>query len=173
MARVVARTSGTVKVMAFRYIEPMFGFAADQTHVCVPVGAESALEAMVQDLLGTEDLIAVYIPEGTQDFYRANAMRGRVVGAVRLVDMPPGKTVRHYFYKDWDGTLRWPVGWPCKVVYAPPVAECPVLRTLVDKLHGANSFQPYVSRFQRGPFKLDPAMASELAGRFTRFPKVP
>jgi hypothetical protein len=158
--------------MAFRYIEPMFGFAANQTHVCVPVGAESSLDAMVEDLRGTEDLIAVYIPEGTQDVYRAGAMRGRVVGAVRLVDMPPGKSREDYFYKDWDGTLRWPVGWPCKAVYAPPVAECPVLRTLVDKLHGANSFQPYVARFQKGPFRLDLKMANELADRFARFPKL-
>jgi hypothetical protein len=158
--------------MAFRYIEPMFGFAANQTHVCVPVGAESSLDAMVEDLRGTEDLIAVYIPEGTQDVYRAGAMRGRVVGAVRLVDMPPDKTERDYFYKDWDGTLRWPVGWPCKAVYAPPVAECPVLRSLVDKLHGANNFQPYVARFQKGPFRLDLKMANELADRFARFPKL-
>jgi hypothetical protein len=159
--------------MVFRYIEAMFGFAADTPHVCVPVGGEPMLRTLVKDLLGTEGVIAVYIPEGTQDVYRAGAMRGRVVGAVRLLDMPAGKTERDYSYRDWDGTLRWPVGWPCKVVYAPPVAECPGLRTLVEKLHGSNSFQPYVARFQKGPFKLDPRMASELAERFARFPKVP
>jgi len=158
--------------MAFRYIEPMFGFTAQQSHVCVPVGAEKTLDEMVEALLDTEDLIAVYIPEGTQDYWKAGTARGRVVGAVRLVDMPDGKTRTDYFYKDWDGTLRWPVGWPCKAVYAPPVAECPVLRTLVDKLHGANSFQPYVAAFQRGPFRLGAPMAKELAERFARFPRL-
>ena len=42
----------------------------------------------------------------------------------------------------------------------------------VDKLHGANNFQPYVARFQKGPFRLDLKMANELADRFARFPKL-
>jgi hypothetical protein len=159
--------------MHFRYIEPLYGFDAGTTHICVPETAVEILRTMVDELLGTGDLIGIYIPEGTEEVYRPGAMRGRIVGAVRLVAKPHGKAMRDYFYKDWDGTLRWPIGWPCKAVYAPPVEQCPVLRSLVDMLFGPNDFHPYVSRFQNGPFALDRRMASELDRRFSSFPQLP
>ena len=37
---------------------------------------------MADELVGTKDLIAIYVPEGTEDVYEPGAMRGRVVGAV-------------------------------------------------------------------------------------------
>lgn len=148
--------------MRFRYIEPMFGFEAGQTHICVPQGADDALRNMSDDLVGSDDLIAIYIPQGTHDVYEVNDMRGKVVGAVRLLPMPPGKTTADYFYKDWDGSLRWPVGWPCEAVYAPPIDQCPMLRSLVELLFGPDNFKAYVARFQRGPFELDGRMAKEL-----------
>jgi hypothetical protein len=98
---------------------------------------------MVEDILGTDDLVAIYIPKGTAEVYEPGEMRGRVVGAVRLLSMEPGKTTRDYFYRDWDKKMRWPLGWPCKAVYAPDVSQCPVLQSLVEDLHGPNSFQPY------------------------------
>ena len=159
--------------MRFRYIEPLYGFDANQSHIAVPETAIGALRTMVDDLLGTDDLIAIYIPEGTDDVYQPGAMRGRVVGAVRLLPKPPGKGMRDYFFRDWDGSLRWPLGWPCKAVYAPLVAECPVLRSLVDELFGPNDFQPYVARFQNGPFELDHKMATKLDKLFSRFPQLP
>lgn len=158
--------------MRFRYIEPMFGFGADQKHVCVPHGADQLLQDMASDLVGTDDLIAIYVPEGTGDVYGAQAMRGKVVGGVRLLPMPDGKTIRDYFYRDWDGSLRWPVGWPCEAVYAPPVEQCPTLRGLVELLHGPESFKPYVARFQKGPFELDGRMAKELEKRFSAFSRL-
>jgi|SRR6185503_13530884 len=159
--------------MRFQYIEPLYGYDANQTHIAVPETAEKNLREMVADLRDTDDLIAIYVPEGTDDVYQPGAMRGRVVGAVRLLPMPPGRAMRDYHYKDWDGTMRWPLGWPCKAVYSPPVTQCPILRTLVDKLFGPNDFQPYVARFQHGPFKLDTRMAAELDKLFAHFTKVP
>jgi hypothetical protein len=158
--------------MGFRYIQPLYGYDADLTHIAVPETAEKALRIMVEDLLWTDDLVAIYIPEGTEDVYEPGAMRGRVVGGVQLLPMPPGKAMQDYFYKDWDGTMRWPLGWPCKAVYAPPVPQCPVLRTLVDMLFGPNDFQPYVARFQLGPFELEARMAAELDRFFIQFNKL-
>lgn len=157
----------------FRYIEPLYGYDAAQTHIAVPETAEKTLRAMVSDLRDTDDLIAIYIPQGTDDVYQPGAMRGRVVGGVRLLPMPHGKAMRDYNYRDWDGSIRWPLGWPCKAVYAPPISQCPVLRTFVDKLFGPNDFQPYVARFQNGPFKLDARMAAELDRWFAQFPRLP
>ena len=154
--------------MAFRYLEPMYGFSAEQTHVAVSDGAQKKLLQMADALLGTDDLIAIYIPEGTEEVYQVGNMRGRVVGAVRLIDMPPGNEIEDYYFEDWDGTRRWPVGWPCTVVYAPPVQDCPTLRTLVDQYHGRNSFQPYVARLQYGPVELDPPVAKALEAWFDR-----
>jgi len=83
--------------------------------------------------------------------------------------MPAGKTIQDFFHLDLDGSPRWPIGWPCEVVYAPAVEQCPVLRSLVDKLHGPNAFQPYVARFHKGPFRLDMKMANELTKWLSNF----
>lgn len=148
--------------MEFRWIEPLFGFDADISHIAVPNNAEKRLDAMAADLAGSENLIAIYIPEGTEEIYKPGASRGRVVGAVRLLAMPSANTTADYFHRDWDDSLRWPVGWPCEVVYAPPTDDCPYLRSIVDRLHGPGSFGPYVGRFKHGPFELDPRVAREL-----------
>lgn len=153
----------------FRYIEALFGFAPDQSHICVPAGADHPLERMVDDVLGTKELIAIYIPAGTADVYKVNEMRGRVVGAVRLLPMPKGRTTADYSYKDWDGTLRWPIGWPCEAVYAPPVDQCPLLKPIVEMLFGPDLFRTYTARFQQGPFPLESNVARELEKRFARF----
>jgi len=158
--------------MRFRWIEPMYGFEVEDGHVAVPANAEAALLEMAEDLGGTDDLVAIYVPEGTEDVYEPGAMRGRVVGAVRLLPMPENKTIDDYFFKDWDDTLRWPIGWPCAAVYAPPVEHCPILRTQVDDLFGPASFGPYTARFQNGPFRLEPKMADRLGSLFKAFPRL-
>lgn len=113
--------------MRFRWIEPLYGFEAGIDHIAVPGNAEGALHEMAEELVGTDGLIAIYVPEGTEEVYEPGEMRGRVVGAVQLLPMPGDRKITDYFYEDWDGTLRWPVGWPCRAVYAPPVEDCPVL----------------------------------------------
>ena len=148
--------------MRFRWIEPLYGFDAEIDHIAVPGNAEKALIEMADELVGTEDLIAIYIPEGTEEVYEPGEMRGRLVGGVRLLEMREGKGIKDYFYKDWDGTMRWPIGWPCEAVYAPPVDQCPVLRTQVEFVFNQKDFQPYVARFQHGPFRLERKLADRL-----------
>jgi hypothetical protein len=154
------------------YLEPMYGFSEDQKHIAVAARAEEKLHEMAKRLVGTDDLIAIYIPEGTDDVYQPGSMRGRVVGAVKLIPMPPGKTIQDYYFTDWgDGNRRWPVGWPCEVIFKPPVEMAPVLRTLVELLHGPGNFQPYVARLQHGPIALDHKMAKRLRDELSRYPR--
>ena len=61
---------------------------------------------MGAELPGTDGLVAIYIPEGTDEAYQPGKMRGRVVGAVRLLPMPLGNPVTDYFYRDLDNSLR-------------------------------------------------------------------
>jgi hypothetical protein len=83
--------------------------------------------------------------------------------------MPKRRRMENYFYEDWDGSRRWPIGWPCEVVYAPDEAECPSFREHVEHQFGPYSFGGYVSRFQRGPFPLETAMQERLNRDFAMF----
>lgn len=61
----------------FRWITPMYGFDADCTHLGVPENARKSLMKMAQELVGTPGLIAIDIPEGTEDVYQAGDLKGR------------------------------------------------------------------------------------------------
>jgi hypothetical protein len=152
-----------------RWITPLYGFAPDCEHIGVPDNARAPLQEMAHELVGTPGLVAIYIPEGTEDVYQPEGMRGRVVGAVRLVNMPSGAKMEDYFYDDWDGSRRWPIGWPCEVVYAPEESECPFLREHVEHLFGPGTFGSYVGRFQHGPIKLEQPMRERLNRDFAQF----
>lgn len=155
---------GGATAMRHRWITPLYGFSPDIAHIGVPATAQQQLQTMASELAGTNDLVAVYIPEGTEDVYAPGNMRGRIVGAVRLLKMPRRKTIADYSYQDWDGALRWPIRWPCTAVLAPPELLCPTLRTLVDLVfRRPGSFAPYVARFLTGPFRLEPQMTDALA----------
>jgi len=156
----------------FRWITPQYGFKPDGEHIGVSEKARARLKEMSNELVGTTGLVAIYIPEGTDEVYQPGDMRGLVVGAVRLVKMPPRHRMEDYFYDDWDGSPRWPIGWPCEVVYAPNESECPLLRGLVEQLFGFDNFGSYVSRFQQGPFKLEPLMRKRLNRDFAQFKQI-
>jgi len=152
-----------------RWIIAQYGFGPGETHIGVPENARVALQEMANQLVGGPGLVAVYIPEGTEEVYEPGGMRGRVVGAARLVRMPRGRRMEDYFYRDWDESLRWPIGWPCEAVYAPEESACPLLREHVEHLFGPGSFGGYVARFQHGPFDLEPAMRERLNRDFAEF----
>ena len=158
--------------MGFRYIQSLYDYPDGIAHIAVPEIGEKQLQKMAGDTCGTDDLVAIYIPEGTGEAYEPGDKRGRIVGGVKLLRMPRGRVMRDYFYKDWDGTMRWPLGWPCKAVYAPEISQCRYLRGLVEELWGPHLFQRYVARFQQGPFEIEHAMADKLDKFFAHFPKV-
>jgi hypothetical protein len=153
--------------MRFRYIAAQYGFPPDFDHIAVPAGAADMLGRMSRELVGTDDLIAIYIPKNTLAGYPADNMRGRVVGGVRLLNMPAGMGITDYFYADLEGTRRWPIGWPCLAVIHPPVEECPRLEYLVEMHHGPNS-SSYAARLHNGPLRLDQPVSTELSRWFTR-----
>jgi len=152
-----------------RWITPLYGFGSACAHIGVPEKARSVLRDMVHDLVRTSRLAAIYIPEGTEDVYQPGGMRGRVIGAVRLVQIPYGRMIEDYYYRDWDGSLRWPIGWPCVAVYAPDESKCPFLRGHVQSLHGPGTFGHYVARFQQGPIRLEENMRERLNRDFADF----
>lgn len=154
-----------------RWITPLYGFGTDCDHIGVPENARVPLQEMANELVGSSGLVAIYIPEGTEDRFQPGGMRGRVVGAVRLVQMPPRRRMEDYYYDDWN-RRRWPIGWPCEVVYAPEVSRCPFLREHVEHLFGSGSFGSYVARFQHGPFELEPAMQERLNRDFAQFERI-
>ena len=157
--------------MRVRWLEAMYGLRSGQGHVAVAGNARGRLEQMAAQLAGTEDLVAIYVPEGTEEHYDVGDMRGRVVGAVRLLEMPDGRSVEDYPIPDWDendgnpdwnGDWRWPIGWPCRTVLIDDPANCPNLRSLVQVAHGAAAFGSYTAQFQLGPIRLGHQMAQAL-----------
>jgi len=65
---------------------------------------------MTADILGSDNLVAIYIPNGTDEVWNPGEMRSRSVGAVKLLPMPKGKKMEDYPRYDWDGkTVRWPI----------------------------------------------------------------
>jgi len=152
-----------------QWITPLYDFGPDYEHIGVPENAREPLIEMANELVGTSGLVAIYIPEGTKDVYAPGGMRGRVVGAVRLVEMPPLRRMEDYYNDDLDGTRRWPIGWPCQPLHAPEESQCPSLREHVEHLFGPSSFGGYVRRFQHGPFRLEGAMRERLNRDFGQF----
>jgi len=83
-----------------RWITPLYDFGPDCEYIGVPENARVRLQEMTNELVGTSALVAIYIPEGTNDVYQPGSKHGRVVGAVRLVTMPPHRRMEDYFYYD-------------------------------------------------------------------------
>lgn len=119
-----------------RWIAPAFGYGEHIAHLGTPEQGRSALLEIGKTLVGTNQLVGIYIPESTEDVYQVQTMRGRVVGAIRMLEMPDGDTIDDYWHDDWDGSRRWPIGWPCEAVFAPPIENCPVFREHIESLFG-------------------------------------
>src|SRR5438309_7714064 len=111
-----------------RWIIAQYGFGPGETHIGVPENGRTQLQQMADELVETSGLVAIYIPLGTPDGYEPGGMCGRVAGAVRLLKMPPGRRMEDYHYDNLEGVRQWPIGWPCKAVYAPDESFCPSLR---------------------------------------------
>jgi hypothetical protein len=153
-----------------RWIIAQYGFGPDETHIGCPETGRTQLQSMADELIGTSGLLAIYIPLGTPSGYEPGAMCGRVVGAVRLCRMPRGRRMEDYYYENLEGERQWPIGWPCKAVYAPDVSLCPSFREHVENyLHDPESFQFYTHRFEFGPFELEEEMRKRLNRDFAQF----
>ncbi|RYD70544.1 MAG: hypothetical protein EOP84_26510, partial [Verrucomicrobiaceae bacterium] len=102
--------------MKITHLKAMFGLDPSEGHVSTPKGTEGQFLRVARQIQGHADqLLAIYVPESTRPVYCSPEFIGRVVGAVRLLPLPAGREPQDYNFLDFDGTNRWPVGWPCKV----------------------------------------------------------
>jgi hypothetical protein len=133
-------------------------------------GAHFLIKVLPNRMNSTRGLVVLYVPEGTEDVYQPGETRGRLICAVQLIRMPPDRRIEDYYYDDWDGSRRWPLGWPARMICSPPEAECPCLRDHVEALFGPGSYSGYTSRFQHGPFPLEANMRERINRDFAEFP---
>jgi len=155
--------------MRYRYFEAFYGFSPTMSYIAVSKSARAKLDRMAEELLRSGDLIAIYVPIGSDPCYpAAKGLGGRVVGSVRLIPMPLAGSVEDYFHDDpVTGQRRWPIGWPCEVVDAPPTEHQPMLRDLVHKVYnGKVDFSAYTDSFRTGPFKISRDMSAAIARCF-------
>ena len=149
--------------MKITHIKAMFGLDPSERCVSTPERTEKQFLRIARQIQGHEDqLLAIYVPETTLPVYCAPEFTGRVVGAVRLLPLPVGSVPEDYNFLDFDGTNRWPIGWPCEVVAAPPVTKCPRLRDLVAAELPQYTFAQYTAMFSHGPFALQDKLARRL-----------
>lgn len=115
---------------------------------------------MAEAIAGRDLACGIYVPLSAPEEWGGKALRGRIVGAIRLPPMPAGRGMEDFPYLDRDGRPRWPYGWPCEVVRVLPLHECRRLRDLMFEAFGDDiGFPALASRFQFGPVPLrDPEL---------------
>ena len=59
-----------------RWITPVFSFLQEE-HISVPDNARAKLREMVEQLLGTPGLVAIYVTQGAEEGYGPPGQRGR------------------------------------------------------------------------------------------------
>ena len=142
-------------------LSAVFGIDRTSTHFSVPLKALNNLQAMCMRLAGGPNLLGMYIPESTEPDYNSDeAQYGRVLALARVLPMPPGHIMANFpsgCLEYRDGTLadRWPIGWPCEVVFH-SLHGGPVLRDGVYKALGISDFASFAVLFIHGPIILRP-----------------
>lgn len=152
--------------MAVRWLSPLFSLPVELQQLCVERNAEDKLTEMATELVGSDDVVAIYVPLNAEAAYRPGAQRGRVAGLVRLLPMPSGRTIRHYTQVDLaTGALRWPFGWPAEVVRAPQPEQCPTLRNILIAAYQRDRLAEY-SHFLSAPHKLERPVRLQIEAAF-------
>ncbi len=104
-------------------------------------------------------LVAIYVTEDPERNYSGPpATFGRVVALVRPSPMPHGKQVTDYNSGCRELIRnqlvdRWPIGWPCKVVFFSPYGG-PVLRDAVKVAFGRSDYHAFAHQMLQGPIDL-------------------
>jgi hypothetical protein len=147
-------------------LSPVFSVDRNCTEFCVTAQAQRNLETVCHRLLTREGgaLVGLYITENPEAAYNSNSPEfGRVAAVVRPLPMPAGQTVQGFpsgCLEYRGGTLvdRWPVGWPCEVVFYSPRGG-PVLRDAVYAALGVSDYASFAMQFLQGPIYLGPMPA--------------
>lgn len=100
------------------------------------------------EIAGTDVGVAVYITAGARGF-GDEAYRGRIIGAFWLKSMPAGRSVDDYPFRDIDGTVRWPIGWPVDAARTVKLTRetAPALKPLVVEACGADVWRRMTASF--------------------------
>lgn len=132
------------------WLKPLYGFTG-RTLVCATRLARARLVEMGEEIAGTGTGVAVYIATGARGF-GDEAYRGRIIGAFWLLPMPPGHSVDDYPFRDVDGVLRWPIGWPVDTgrTLKLPLKRAPSLKPLVITACGEDIWRRLSASFQGG-----------------------
>ena len=141
----------------------VFGFEKDTPHISIPNGPNDngvkILGKMADKLVGTDELIALYIPLSvdTKVWPHAKDKNGRIVGTAKLIEKPEDMKIEDYYCLDWseldkngNPVKRWPIGWPCEVVHYLKKDECINFRHIVET-NTENSFDQWTAGLQSGP----------------------
>ncbi len=150
------------------WLQALCRFGEDCGHIAVPEMGLARLREMADEIVESNDLVAIYVPEGPATAYESEEKLGRVVGTVKLVPMPFGRSEHDYQCPDpMDQYLRWPYGWPCRVVHAPQPHQCPLLSDLVKEAYGPGAaFRPFVAPLCYAPMRLVAEMSRILERYF-------
>ena len=136
--------------MQIGWLKPLYGFTG-RTVVSATRAGRAYLIEMGREIAGTDTGVAVYITASARGF-GDDGYRGRIIGAFWLAPMPAGKSVEDYPFRDIDGSVRWPVGWP--VVSARtrklPLATAPELKPLLVETCGEAAWHRVAASFQGG-----------------------
>jgi hypothetical protein len=146
------------------WVKPLYGFTGRKVVSATRAGRAHLVE-MGREIGGTDIGVAVYITAGARGF-GDEPYRGRIIGAYWLARMPEGRTVEDFPFRDIDGTVRWPVGWPLAVerTVKLPFERAPELKPLMIETCGADAWRRVAASFQGGaPSRLDGTLAP-LAG---------
>jgi hypothetical protein len=135
--------------MRVLYVKPMFGFG-NTSRLGTCRGGGASLKRMGDELAGTADAVAIYIPKHAPERFGEAARRGRIAGFARVARMPPGKTMLDYAETAFPEDVgRWPVGWPAASWHRLPGDE-PRLDMLAKALCGEESWRLLYPLMQGG-----------------------
>ena len=152
-------TATTTQICA---VSPVFSYESTGDRFCVIEQGRTRLETICRREIGSErpDLVAIYVTENPErDYCGSPQTFGRVVALVRPLPMPAGKTVRDYesgckVLSRNQLVDRWPVGWPCEVVFWSPHGG-PGLRDIVWKsLRISDYGDGFACQMLQGPIDL-------------------
>ena|SRR5271166_4571957 len=147
-------------------LSPIFSLPGSQQpgdRFHVHEGAGLNLQRLGDRLAGTPGLVGLYSTESAEDEYQPDPQqKGRVIALVRMLPMPPGKTVADYpsgclKYRLRGHTLlavdRWPLGWPSELVYL-QLRGAPLLRDLVYEALHISPYADFAGQFLKGSIDL-------------------
>jgi hypothetical protein len=159
-------------------ISPVFGYELQADRFCVTSQCQQSLQTLGTRLTSasdaTNDLVAIYVTESPEPDYEtfAPTARGRIVALVRPIPMPTGLTIWDYpsgcvELKGGQLVDRWPIGWPCVVVFYSPNGG-PVLRDSYRTALGRHDYHALTHGMLQGPIDLSVPWLRPLEQRLMR-----